>query len=130
MEKLDDVPGRFAAKRLVAMDAAELLGMSERIYRRDRRRYEEECAQGLLDRRLAKASARRVPVDAVTWWSRNTGPAMWAGRSSTSTTICAPITISPAATPGPRPCCEAPVWSGRHPGAAPTVGGRASRASA
>ena len=67
MEKFDDVLGRFEAKRLSAMDAAELLGMSERTFRRYRRRYEEEGREGLFDRRLGKASSRRIPVDRVTW---------------------------------------------------------------
>ena len=42
MEKFDDVLGRFEAKRLSALDAAELLGMSERTFRRYRGRYEED----------------------------------------------------------------------------------------
>ena len=41
--------------------------MSERSFRRYRHRYEEEGLEGLLDRRLGKASARRVPVDRVEW---------------------------------------------------------------
>ena len=67
MGKFDDVLGRFEAKRLSAMDAAELLGMSERTFRRYRRRYEEDGLEGLFDRRLGKASSRRVPVDRVAW---------------------------------------------------------------
>ena len=67
MEKFCDVLGRFEAKRLSALDAAELLGMSERSFRRYRRRYEEEGLDGLFDRRLGKASARRVPADRVAW---------------------------------------------------------------
>ena len=67
MEKFFDVLGRFEAKRLSALDAAELLGMSERSFRRYRRRYEEEGLQGLFDRRLGKASSRRVSVDRIEW---------------------------------------------------------------
>ncbi len=37
MEKFEDVLGRFEAKRLSAVDAAELLGMSERTFQRCRR---------------------------------------------------------------------------------------------
>ena len=37
--------------------------MSERSFRRWRDRYDEEGEAGLLDRRLGKASGRRVPVD-------------------------------------------------------------------
>ena len=39
--------------------------MSERTFRRWRDRYDGEGAAGLLDRRLGKASARRVPVDQI-----------------------------------------------------------------
>ena len=67
MEKFQDVLDRFEEKRLSAMDAAELLGMSERSFRRYRRRFEEEGLEGLFDRRLGKASARRVPVDRIAW---------------------------------------------------------------
>ena len=41
--------------------------MSERSFRRYRRRWEEEGLEGLFDCRLGKASARRVPVDRVEW---------------------------------------------------------------
>ena len=67
MEKFCDVLARFESRRLSALDAAELLGMSERGFRRYRRRYEEEGLDGLFDRRLGKASARRVPADRVEW---------------------------------------------------------------
>jgi len=67
MEKFCDVLGRWEAGRLSACDAAELLGMSERSFLRYRRRYEEEGLEGLFDRRLGKASARRVAADRVAW---------------------------------------------------------------
>ena len=38
-------------------EAAELLGVSERTFRRWTRRYEEDGEAGLLNRRLGKASA-------------------------------------------------------------------------
>ncbi len=41
--------------------------MSERQFRRYRHRYDEAGLEGLVDRRLGKASERRVPVDQVTW---------------------------------------------------------------
>ena len=42
------------------MEAAEVLGMSERQFRRYRERFEEEGEAGLVDRRLGKPSARRI----------------------------------------------------------------------
>ena len=67
MQSFQDVLGHWQARRLSALEAAELLGMSERSFRRYRRRYEEEGLDGLFDRRLGKASARRVPADRVAW---------------------------------------------------------------
>ena len=46
-------------------EASEILGVSERTFRRWRDRYEAEGAEGLYDRRLGRASARRVGVDEV-----------------------------------------------------------------
>lgn len=67
MQKFRDVLSRWEAKKLSALEAAELLGMSERTFRRYRQRYEEEGVGGLEDRRLGKASAKRVPADRVEW---------------------------------------------------------------
>ena len=63
--KFEDVYGRWQGRQLSQAEAAEILGMSERTFRRWRDRYEGEGAPGLLDRRLGQASARRVPADQV-----------------------------------------------------------------
>jgi transposase len=63
--KFEDIYGRWQQRRLSQVEAAEILGMSERTFRRWRDRYEGEGAAGLLDRRLGKASAKQVPVDQV-----------------------------------------------------------------
>ena len=63
MLKFMDVFGRWEASELSQLEAAELLGMGERTFRRWSRRYEEEGEAGLLDRRIGKASGKRVPVD-------------------------------------------------------------------
>src|SRR5713101_8214825 len=63
MQKFRDVLSRWERRELSAMDAGEILGVSERQFRRYRQRYEEEGPPGLLDKRLGKASAKRVPVD-------------------------------------------------------------------
>jgi hypothetical protein len=59
MLKFMDVFGRWDAATLTQLEAAELLGVGERSFRR----YGEEGEAGLLDRRIGKASGRRVPVD-------------------------------------------------------------------
>jgi transposase len=63
--KFEDVYGRWQQRRLSQLEAAEILGMDERTFRRWRERYDAEGLEGLRDRRLGKASARRVPVDQI-----------------------------------------------------------------
>ena len=58
-----DVLGRYEAAEFNQMEAAELLGIDERTFRRWRQRFEDDGEAGLLDRRLGKASGKRVPVD-------------------------------------------------------------------
>jgi transposase len=67
MQKFRDVLSRWERKELSALEAGELLGCSERQFRRYRVRYEEDGLAGLIDRRLGRASARRVPVDRIAW---------------------------------------------------------------
>ena len=62
MQKFRDVLSRWERGALSMMEAGELLGMSERQFRRYRDRYEEEGLEGLVDRRLGKASPKRVPA--------------------------------------------------------------------
>jgi len=61
MLKLRDVLGRWESSELSQLEAAELLGMSERTFRRWSRRFEEEGEAGLADRRLGRRSGRAVP---------------------------------------------------------------------
>jgi hypothetical protein len=61
MQKFRDVLSRWESGHLSMMEAGELLGMSERQFRRYRERFEEEGDAGLADRRLGKPSPRRVP---------------------------------------------------------------------
>ena len=63
MIKFLSVFNRYEASELSQLEAAELLGMGERTFRRWSHRFEEEGEDGLLDRRLGKASGKRVPVD-------------------------------------------------------------------
>lgn len=53
------------AGRLTQFEAARILGMCERSFRRYLLRYETEGLEGLIDRRLEQASHRRAPVDEV-----------------------------------------------------------------
>ena|SRR5208282_2063588 len=59
--RFEDVLGRSERSELSQMEAAELLGISERTFRRWRDRHRESGLAGLEDRRLAP-SLRRAPV--------------------------------------------------------------------
>jgi transposase len=61
VQKFRDVLSRWESGDLSMMDAGEVLGMSERQFRRYRDRYEEEGLEGLVDRRFGKPSPKRVP---------------------------------------------------------------------
>ncbi len=63
--KFEDVYGRSYRGELSQSEAAEVLGMSERTFRRYRDRFEADGAEGLYDRRLGRASARCAGVDEV-----------------------------------------------------------------
>jgi len=62
MQKFRDVLSRWEAGGLSMMEAGELLGVSERQFRRYRDRYEEGGLEGLADGRLGTPSPKRVPL--------------------------------------------------------------------
>ena len=59
--RFEDVLGRTERSELGQVEAAALLGVGERTFRRWRERYREHGAAGLADRRL-RPSLRRAPV--------------------------------------------------------------------
>ena len=63
--RFEEVNNQYRASKLGCAEAAELLGVSVRTFYRYRRRYEDEGAEGLADRRLGKMSSRRALVDEV-----------------------------------------------------------------
>jgi len=65
MLKFKDVLSRWERRELSMMEAGELLGMSERQFRRYRERFEEEGEAGLADRRLGKPSPTRIEAAEV-----------------------------------------------------------------
>ena len=67
MQKFENVLRRWERRELSAIEAGEMLGVSERQFRRYRHRYDEDGLAGLADRRLGKASVKRVPVDKIVW---------------------------------------------------------------
>jgi transposase len=63
--KFEEILDRARSRELSQGEAASVLGMSERTFRRWRDRYDAEGAEGLYDRRLGRVSSRRAPVDEV-----------------------------------------------------------------
>ena len=61
--KFLDVLSRYEAAEFGQLEAAALLGVGERTFRRWRQRFEEDDVSGLCDRRLGKVSPKRVPGD-------------------------------------------------------------------
>ena len=63
MIKFRSVLDRYDASELNQIEAADLLGVTERTFRRWCHRYQEDGEAGLLDRRLGRVSAKRVPAE-------------------------------------------------------------------
>ena len=63
--RFEEAYGGWQERRLTQEEAARLLGVCERTFRRYVDRYEEEGLDGLVDKRLGQVSARRAPVDEV-----------------------------------------------------------------
>jgi transposase len=65
MMKLHDVLLKAMAKKITWWEAAEIIGVTDRTMRRWRERLESDGYSGLVDRRKARPSDKRVPVEKV-----------------------------------------------------------------
>ncbi len=63
--RFEEAYSGWGERRLTQVQAAELLGVCTRTFRRYIHRYESEGLDGLLDRRMSQISHRRAPVDEV-----------------------------------------------------------------
>lgn len=63
--RFEEAYGGWQERRLTQDEAARLLGVCGRTFRRYMNRYEEEGLEGLMDKRLSQLSHRRAPVDEV-----------------------------------------------------------------
>lgn len=61
--RFEELYARRQRRDLTMAEAAEMLGVTERTFRRWSGRYDVEGAEGLQDRRIGRPSARAVPVD-------------------------------------------------------------------
>src|SRR5690606_10208600 len=65
MLRFEEALEGWRSSRLSQSEAALLLGVCERTFRRQIARYESEGFDGLIDKRLSQVSHRRAPVDEV-----------------------------------------------------------------
>jgi transposase len=63
--RFEEAYGGWQDRRLTQEQAAQLLGVCERTFRRYIDRYEEAGMDGLMDKRISEVSGRRAPVDEV-----------------------------------------------------------------
>ena len=63
--RFEEVYESWTKKRLTQEEAAELLGVCARTFRRYIDRYEDDGLDGLMDHRMDQVSQLRVPVDEV-----------------------------------------------------------------
>ena len=63
--RFEEAYSGWGERRLTQVQAAELLGVCTRTFRRYIHRYESDGLDGLLDRRMSQISHRRAPVDEV-----------------------------------------------------------------
>jgi Winged helix-turn helix len=63
--RFEEVYDRWTEERLTQREAADVLGVCERQFRRQCRRYESDGIDGLIDLRIGQVSTRRAPVDEV-----------------------------------------------------------------
>ena len=98
--KFEEVYGRSCRGVLGQAEAAEILGVSERTFRRWRDRFEADGAEGLYDRRLGRVSARRAPIDEVARVLELFDTRYWTSPPSTSTRSWWRSTAVGAATTG------------------------------
>jgi transposase len=61
--RFEELYERRQRRELTMVEAAEILGVTDRTFRRWSTRYEADGVAGLQDRRLGRASARAVPTD-------------------------------------------------------------------
>ena len=63
--RFEEILDYWTESRITQEEAARMLGVCARTFRRYMDRYQEGGLDGLLDKRLTQASARKAPVDEV-----------------------------------------------------------------
>ena len=65
MMRFEEAYSQWTEGRLTQEEAAQILGVCDRTFRRYINRYHEDGLEGLMDKRLEQVSHRRAPVDEV-----------------------------------------------------------------
>src|SRR4030065_1457043 len=65
MKRFEEAYDGWIEKRLSQEEAARILGVSDRTFRRYVERYDDGGQEALVDKRLSEASHRKAPVDEV-----------------------------------------------------------------
>jgi len=65
MDRFEEIFTGWQNHRLTQQEAAHILGVCDRTFRRYIDRYVEQGLEGLYDKRITNASHRRAPVDEV-----------------------------------------------------------------
>jgi len=63
--RFEEAYGAWTEGRLTQEEAATLLGVCDRSFRRYINRYHESALEGLIDKRLDQVSPRQAPIDEV-----------------------------------------------------------------
>jgi transposase len=63
--RFEEAYGEWQERSLTQEEAARILGVSDRTFRRYVDRYEESGLEGLVDKRLNQISHRRAPIDEI-----------------------------------------------------------------
>jgi len=63
--RFEELYSRWHKNRLTQVEAADILGVSDRTFRRYIQDYESSGLEGIMDKRIERASRRKAPVDEV-----------------------------------------------------------------
>jgi len=63
--RFEEIYGRWHKSRLTQVEAADILGVSERTFRRYIHDYKAHGLEGIMDKRIERVSRRKAPVDEV-----------------------------------------------------------------
>ena len=114
MIRFRSVLGRYEADGIEPVEAAELLGVSERTFRRWCQRFEDGRRGGPVGSPAWQGSGKRVPVDREEEVETSVSDALQRfHRTAFPRAPGAATTGSPGATPGRRPSCNRRAcWNG------------------